>query len=93
MPNSQENNPIFIDEAGLVSANKVHITGISVNANADNWEVILHNSEGGVLIFDQSSSIANDRGGYFPISFIVSGIWATTLTGVDNVRVYKRAAV
>ena len=99
MVNSIDNNPIFIDTqdttspATAVSTRRDHITSIAVNANADDWVVILHNISGGVLIFDQTSGITGNRGGVFPIQVQVTGIFATTLTNVVNVLVYRKAAV
>ena len=88
MVNNAANNPIFIDTVGLVTAGKTKITGISVRASGDTWVATLHDAEGGDIIFDQESAVANDRGGYFPINVWVTGIYATTLTDITNVLVY-----
>jgi hypothetical protein len=98
MSNDSTINPIFIDTQDVagetaVSTRKDHITAIGVNANADNWVVILHDASGGNLIFDQTSAVTGNRGDVFPVQVQVTGIFATTLTNVDNVLVYRKAAV
>jgi len=103
MVNSASGNPIFIDtvnsagQAGVV-AKKISISGVSIRASADNWVVKIRGTESGAgfvgqgtVIVDLESKIANDRGGYFPISVDSDGIWVETLTGVTDVLVYKRA--
>ena len=91
MPNSAANNPLFIDSTGSLTTERTRIKGISVRASADAWVVTLHDANGGDIVFDQASSISNDRGGYFPIDVLVTGIFATTLTNITNVLIYTDA--
>lgn len=97
MANDAGGDPIIIDTEGVkpVSTDKHRIKGIKVVASGDTWEVILHKTGSNLYrkFFHDKSDITNDRGSYtpFPNPNSVQGIYATTLTDIEEVLVYTEA--
>ena len=97
MANNINNNPISIDTVGSVLTTSFLISYIQPVGNADNWEVVLKDSENGKEIFRATNALVGDRG--IGVSFRkdgqsnigrskVSGIYANTLTNITEVLVY-----
>ena len=91
MANALDKNPLYLDTAGATSAitNPLVIQGILVTPTAATWVALLHDADGGDVIFDGQGSAADPI--YIPFTalakFRVSGLYFTTRTNC-RVSVY-----
>lgn len=97
MANVIDKNPIVLDTAGASSAisRRLEIQTIIISQSADTWAVLLHDAASGGIVLDVTGTVA--ASGPTVINFpadrplVVSGLYATTLTDIDNVSVYLAA--
>ena len=90
MANDASKNPIRIDTEGLVTTRKVRVVAFNVDPSSTSWEVELHSTGAswGGLLFRSSNSADEPYGLPLPFPKPTKGIWAVTLTNVNEVDVY-----
>lgn len=96
MANVLNKNPIVLDTAGATSAitSRLEISTIVVTPGDDTWAVLLLDGASGDTVLDITGTVAASGPVVIPFGdrpLVVSGLYAETLTDIDNVSVYISA--
>lgn len=90
MANNTTRNPVVIDTVGVIFDTPRKVKSIVINASGDAWSVILKDASAGVINFQATQPLVNDRHKVWtpssPVEF--RAIHATTLTNITNVLIY-----